>query len=60
MHWNQFETIKAIQKYYINKMIENTEKSSKLPFYNAFPYRPSKETQKRLQESVKDIKFTTN
>lgn len=57
MKFNQFETIKKIQKYWINQMRDNLEKSSKLPFYNAHPYKPSKEMETKLKESVKDIKI---
>lgn len=57
MKYNQFKIIKKIQKYWINQMCDNVEKSSKLPFYNAYPYKPSKEIVIKLKESVKDIKF---
>jgi len=55
--FNQFETVKNIQKYWVNQMIENTEKTSKLPFYNINHYKPSNKTLARLKESVKRIKI---
>lgn len=57
MNWSQLDAINKIQEYWKNQYTDNLEKTSKLPFYNIYPYKPSKETLRRLKESVKDIKL---
>ena len=60
MKYNQFKTIKNLQDYYRDKMVENLNMSVKLPFYNMYPYKPTKMELKNLKESVKDVEIVLN
>lgn len=56
--WSQIETLNKIQKYWKNQYTNNLEKTSKLPFYNLCPYKPSKKILRKLKDGVKNIKIT--
>jgi len=55
MEFNLKETLDRISKYvatYYSK-----DKETKKPFYNMYPYKPTKEELRQLKKSVKDIKI---
>ena len=60
MPYNQFETIKRLHDFHRNKMVENLTLSVKLPFYNAHPYKPTKQELVILKNRVKNIEIVPN
>ena len=56
MTYSQFETIRKMQNYWKKYYDNKIEKTPKPPFYNLYPYKPSKELVKKLKDDVKNIK----